>query len=63
MHKRTKELRDLMSRRELTSANVGKLLGRSATTVDIWRCQTDESRVIPANTLKLLSLLTAKAKG
>lgn len=57
MHPRTKKLNKIMGDNKMSDASVGKLLDRSPTTVAIWRCGSDASRVIPDSLLKLLAIL------
>lgn len=59
MNERTKQLLQLMAEHNLSAAQVGELVGRSAQTVRTWRCGTTESKVIPAQTLELLALKVA----
>lgn len=62
MHKRTKRLHQLMLAHQLTPEAVAKLLGRSVTTVRIWRVVATNARVIPADTLfKLETKLASHA--
>jgi len=60
---RTKRLRQLMLDRGLTISAVASLTGRSEATVRIWRCKTEGTRVIPANTLALIDLATEQKQG
>jgi transcriptional regulator with XRE-family HTH domain len=58
MDKRTIELRRIMHDHGLSAREVAKLLGRSVTTVRIWRCAS-LGRVIPEHSLQYLRLLMA----
>lgn len=63
MHKRTKKLHQLMAKHKLTPDDVAKILGRSATTVRIWRVNGGE-RVIPEDALfRLETKLASHAHG
>ena len=63
MNPRTEKLRELMRSHQLTAADVAKILGRSVSTVRIWRCK-NSSRIIPETALRLLELeLSAKREG
>jgi hypothetical protein len=57
---RTKELRELMAAHDLNEKQVASMLDRTAMTVKIWRCQTEDSKCIPAHMLELLRLKVAK---
>jgi hypothetical protein len=54
MNSKTDQLIKLMDVHKLTAAQVGALLGRTAGTVRIWRCKSD-NRTIPATALELLA--------
>lgn len=59
MHKRTKRLHQLMAAHKLTATDVATMLGRSTETVRIWRVKASDTRVIPADALRLLELTAA----
>lgn len=59
MHPRTKRLRELMAEYGLTDRDVAKILDRSPITVRVWRVMASDTRVIPANSLRLLELTLA----
>lgn len=59
-NERTNQLRKLMDDHRLSDANVAEMLGRTPMTVKIWRCQTEESKCIPAHMLELLALKLAQ---
>lgn len=63
MHERTKKLRALMAEHKLAPEQVGELLDRTPMTVRIWRCQTEDSKVIPAQLLELLELKAWQLKA
>lgn len=59
MHKRTKRLREIMTQKNITVAEVATMLGRTPQTVRTWRVATGgNARVIPAHLLELLELKT-----
>jgi len=58
MDKRTKRLRDLMAKHNMTAADVAELLDRSPQTVRVWRCKYD-ARTIPCDALRVLELTLA----
>lgn len=60
MQTRTEKLRSLMADHNLSEDKVAELLGRSVTTVRIWRCKTEASKVIPQPLLELLELKAAQ---
>lgn len=60
MHARTQELLKLMADHNLKATDVATILGRSPTTVRIWRV-ADGRRPIPADTLELLRLKLKKS--
>lgn len=60
-NERTEQLRKLMDDHQLTEATVATMLGRTPMTVKIWRCQTEDSKCIPAHMLELLRLKVAQA--
>lgn len=53
MNQQTRRLREIMETHQLSAEDVAQILGRSATTVRIWRCR-DERRSIPALALRVL---------
>lgn len=61
MHERTERLRALMDAHKLTAAEVGEILGRTAQTVRVWRCN-HEARTIPSDALRVLQF-TLAARG
>jgi transcriptional regulator with XRE-family HTH domain len=55
MDNRTEQLRAIMKRHKLKAKDVAEIVGRSQTTVRIWRCASSV-RPIPASVLRLLEL-------
>ena len=60
MNKNTEKLLQLMFIHQLTCRDVGELLGRTVSTVRVWRCANPNSPTIPNSQLELLELKLAK---
>jgi transcriptional regulator with XRE-family HTH domain len=58
MDNRTARLRQLMQRHNLSAADVAEILGRTAQTVRVWRC--DNEQTIPADALRVLEFTLAR---
>lgn len=54
MNKNTERLIALMNAHQLSCLDVGKMLGRTVSTVRVWRCANPTSPTIPDNQLELL---------
>ena len=60
MNKNTEKLIALMNAHQLSCRDVGKMLGRTVSTVRVWRCANPESPTIPNGQLELLELKLAQ---
>lgn len=60
MNKNTSRLIALMHHHKLSCGDVGKMLGRTVSTVRVWRCANPNSPTIPDNVLELLEFKLAK---
>lgn len=60
MNKNTEKLIALMNAHQLSCLDVGKMLGRTVSTVRVWRCANPESPTIPNGQLELLELKLAQ---
>lgn len=62
MNERTKELIALMQEHNLSAADVGALINKSAQTVRVYRCKS-EDKIIRPNDLELLKFKLATKKA
>lgn len=60
MNKNTEKLIALMNVHQLSCRDVGNMLGRTVSTVRVWRCANPESPTIPNGQLELLELKLAQ---
>lgn len=60
MNKNTARLIALMNEHQLSCRDVGKILGRTISTVRVWRCANPSSPTIPNSQLELLELKLAQ---
>lgn len=63
MNTNTEKLIQLMNQYQLSCGDVGKILGRTVSTVRVWRCANPTSPTIPNNQLELLELKLAQGEA